>query len=125
MAGCDGCLPDRLPRRLLLVRQLGPLDVAELVVDAIRACIETPLGPDFEPQRFIGRTYSRYEYLPFGGGRRRCIGAALASYEMRMVLATLLRRRRIRRAPGFGSKATRRGVTLTPKGGAPVIFEAL
>jgi len=79
----------------------------------------------FEPQRFIGRKYSHYEYLPFGGGRRRCIGAALASYEMRMVIATLLRRRRIRCAPGFSRGATRRGVTLAPKGGAPVIFEAV
>jgi cytochrome P450 family 110 len=46
----------------------------------------------FRPERFLERTYSPFEFLPFGGGNRRCIGAAFALYEMKLVLGTLLRR---------------------------------
>lgn len=46
----------------------------------------------FLPSRFIERTYSPFEFLPFGGGNRRCIGAAFALYEMKIVLGTLLSR---------------------------------
>lgn len=49
--------------------------------------------PDvFRPERFLGRTYSPFQFLPFGGGNRRCIGAAFALYEMKLILGTLLRR---------------------------------
>lgn len=44
----------------------------------------------FRPERFLDRTFAPYEFLPFGGGARRCIGAAFAMYEMKLVLATLL-----------------------------------
>jgi cytochrome P450 len=46
----------------------------------------------FWPERFLGKTYSPFEYVPFGGGHRRCVGAALALYEMKLVLGTLLPR---------------------------------
>jgi cytochrome P450 len=52
---------------------------------------ETFAEPEtFRPDRFIGRTYSPYEYLPFGGGPRRCVGMHLAVFEMKVVLATFL-----------------------------------
>ena len=44
----------------------------------------------FIPERFIGRTYSRSEFLPFGGAHRRCIGAALSEYETRISLAEMV-----------------------------------
>jgi len=53
------------------------------------------LYPDpevFRPERFRERSFAPYEYAPFGGGHRRCIGAAFALYEMKLVLATLLER---------------------------------
>jgi cytochrome P450 len=44
--------------------------------------------PDrFNPQRFIDRKYNIYEFLPFGGGHRRCLGAGLAEYSIRLTLA--------------------------------------
>jgi cytochrome P450 family 110 len=47
--------------------------------------------PDaFRPERFLAREYSAFEFLPFGGGHRRCLGAALSDYEMRIVLAAVV-----------------------------------
>lgn len=51
-----------------------------------------PEPESFRPERFLERTYSPFEFLPFGGGNRRCIGAAFALYEMKLILGTLLRR---------------------------------
>ena len=49
--------------------------------------------PDaFRPERFLAREYSAFEFLPFGGGHRRCLGAALSDYEMRIALATIVTR---------------------------------
>lgn len=47
----------------------------------------------FDPQRFLGRQPSAREFLPFGGGTRRCLGADLAALEMRMIVAAVLRQR--------------------------------
>jgi cytochrome P450 len=51
---------------------------------------ETFPAPDaFRPERFLERSFSPFEYMPFGGGHRRCVGAPFASYEMAVVLGTL------------------------------------
>ncbi|MFE3057561.1 cytochrome P450 [Nocardia sp. NPDC059239] len=55
----------------------------------------------FRPERFLERRYSPFEYAPFGGGHRRCVGAALADYELRIVLATVLTDVRLRLSPRF------------------------
>ena len=46
----------------------------------------------FKPERFLKQQYSPYEFMPFGGGTRSCIGAALAGFEMKLILATILLR---------------------------------
>jgi cytochrome P450 len=51
-----------------------------------------PEPQEFRPDRFLERTYSAFEFLPFGGGHRRCLGAALSDYEMRIVIATIVTR---------------------------------
>lgn len=52
--------------------------------------------PDrFEPQRFVGRSFAPHELMPFGGGHRRCLGAAFALFEMKIVLGTIVQRRRL------------------------------
>ncbi len=72
---------------------------------------------EFKPERFLERQFSPYEYLPFGGGSRRCIGLALAQLEMKLVLATILRDFDLILAEKKPVQAKRRGVTLGPAGG--------
>ncbi|WP_257460420.1 cytochrome P450 [Archangium lipolyticum] len=78
----------------------------------------------FNPERFIGKRPSPHEYFPFGGGARRCLGMAFANYEMRIVFAEVLRRVKLRPATPYAFRVARRGVTLTPAGGVPVLVDS-
>ncbi len=78
----------------------------------------------FDPTRFLERKVSPTEWFPFGGGVRRCIGMAFALYEMKMVLATVMSRARLRAAPGPAVRAVRRSITMAPSGGTPVVLES-
>ncbi len=71
--------------------------------------------PDrFLPERFLERSYSPFEYFPFGGGHRRCIGAAFATYEMAIVLGTLLNRFEFELLERNDVVPRRRNVTMGP-----------
>ncbi|MFV8749482.1 cytochrome P450 [Nannocystaceae bacterium ST9] len=71
----------------------------------------------FRPERMLERKPGPFEYLPFGGGHRRCIGAAFAHYEARIALGTVLREWSLAlREPGPVA-VVRRSVTLGPKTG--------
>ncbi|HEY8076441.1 MAG TPA: cytochrome P450 [Labilithrix sp.] len=74
----------------------------------------------FRPERFLEFKPSPWEWFPFGGGLRRCIGAAFAMYEMKMVLAAILARVDMRLATEH-VRVVRRSITLTPSDGLPVI----
>ncbi len=76
-----------------------------------------PEPNQFKPERFLARQFSPYEYIPFGGGNRRCIGLAFALYEMKLVLATVLSRYSLALAGSSTVKPVRRGVTLAPSSG--------
>lgn len=78
----------------------------------------------FEPQRFIDHNYRPFEYMPFGGGHRRCIGAAFASLEMQIVLGTLLTRFDFELVNTQAPRVARRNVTLAPDDGVPVRIRA-
>jgi cytochrome P450 family 110 len=78
----------------------------------------------FRPERFLGRKYGPHEFLPFGGGHRRCIGAAFASFELQIVLGTLLREFGVKLCNPHPPRPVRRNVTLAPEGGVPVIITA-
>jgi cytochrome P450 family 110 len=69
----------------------------------------------FRPERFLERTFSPFEYLPFGGGARRCIGAAFAVYEMKLVLATALRKFDLRLASAAPFRVVVRNTTVGPR----------
>lgn len=73
-----------------------------------------PEPDQFRPERFLERQFSPYEYLPFGGSNRRCIGAAFALFEMKLVLATILRQYELELDEPNPVKPVRRGVTIAP-----------
>ena len=82
--------------------------------------------PDtFDPDRFLAKRVNPYEFFPFGGGIRHCIGAAFALYEMKIVLAQVLSRASLRAAPGRRVRLVRRGITFAPSRGMPVVCDAL
>lgn len=75
----------------------------------------------FRPERFLGEDVpSTYEWLPFGGGIRRCLGASFALYEMRIVLETILRRATLETTDEASEPIKRRFVTFTPRDGGRV-----
>ncbi|MGB3293641.1 MAG: cytochrome P450 [Phormidesmis sp.] len=82
-----------------------------------------PEPKTFRPERFLERKFSPYEFIPFGNGARRCVGAALAQYELKLALATLLSGYRFRLADNKEEVPKRRGVTLAPARGVPMVFE--
>jgi cytochrome P450 family 110 len=78
--------------------------------------------PDkFDPMRFIDSRPEPYAFFPFGGGTRRCIGAAFAVYQMKIVLAELLRGVEIAASPGYIARPVRSSIALAPSRGLPVL----
>jgi cytochrome P450 len=77
----------------------------------------------FRPERFLERQFSPFEFLPYGGGARRCLGAAMASFELKLVLGTLLRRFRLRLASLKPDKGAVRAANAGPKNGVKMIIE--
>ncbi|MBD1833508.1 cytochrome P450 [Cyanobacteria bacterium FACHB-472] len=75
-----------------------------------------PEPEQFKPERFLERQFSPYEYLPFGGGSRRCIGLAFAQFEMKVVLAEMLSRFDLALADNREVKPVRRGLVSAPGG---------
>ncbi|MBW4670481.1 MAG: cytochrome P450 [Cyanomargarita calcarea GSE-NOS-MK-12-04C] len=81
-----------------------------------------PNAEQFKPERFLERQYSAGEYLPFGGGSRRCLGSALAQLEMKLVLATVLSKYQLANSEDKPIKVQRRGFTLAPAGGVRMLM---
>lgn len=79
-----------------------------------------PNSYQFKPERFLERHFSPFEFMPFGGGARRCIGEALALFEMKLVLATILSRYQLALADRRPEVPRRRGVTLAPARGVKI-----
>ena len=80
-----------------------------------------PNSKQFKPERFFQKSYSPYEYIPFGGGNRRCLGSALALLEMKLVTATILSRFQLSLINKNPMTPVRRGLTLAP----PASFKML
>jgi cytochrome P450 len=76
----------------------------------------------FRPERFLDQAPGTYTWIPFGGGRRRCIGASFALLEMKIVLRAVLERCLLRPAGGPAETTRRRGITFSPSGGSRVIL---
>jgi cytochrome P450 family 135 len=77
---------------------------------------------EFRPERFLGDDApDTYTWIPFGGGTRRCIGAAFATFEMATVVRTVLERCEIRPASRRPARMERRGITIVPRDGARIV----
>jgi cytochrome P450 len=76
----------------------------------------------FRPERWLGRKPGTYEWIPFGGGIRRCLGASLAMAEQRVVLDAMVRRLDIEAADPEPERALHRNVTMIPAHGARVVL---
>jgi cytochrome P450 len=76
----------------------------------------------FKPERFLQRRFSPFEFTPFGGGHRRCIGAAFATYELKLVLATILRHAHLELAEPGEVRPARRNVVLGPDTGVRMVL---
>ena len=78
----------------------------------------------FRPARFLEQSPDTYAWIPYGGGIRRCLGASFAEFEMRIVLREVLTRCDLHKASPAPEKTGRRNITLSPKGGTPVVVTA-
>ena len=97
------------PEKQTIVASIGLLHADESVFPDPRR---------FDPDRFMSRRPDPAEWIPYGGGVRRCIGAAFATMEMRVVLRTLLRDYTIRPSAARDEGCKSRSVTLAPARGA-------
>jgi len=78
----------------------------------------------FDPERFLGARVNPVAFFPFGGGMRRCIGAAFATYETKVVLTRIAAGADLRLLPGYQARAVRSSIALAPSGGLPVTLVA-
>jgi cytochrome P450 len=76
----------------------------------------------FRPERFLGTAPGTYTWIPFGGGRRRCLGASFAMQEMKIVLAAVLNRYILAPAGNGAERTRRRSITFSPVGEATVVL---
>jgi cytochrome P450 len=82
-----------------------------------------PDAKSFNPDRFLGNPPDNYTWIPFGGGVRRCIGAAFANMEMNVTLRTLLREFEFATTYSAGERRHSRGIASAPgRGGRAVVY---
>ena len=117
---------------LVLRRLVEPMEIGGHLLPAgasVAPCIYLlhrrpeiyPEPERFRPERFLERPPGTYTWIPFGGGVRRCLGAAFAEFEISVVLRELVRRRRIRPARAEPEHPVRRAITNVPSRGAEIV----
>jgi len=83
-----------------------------------------PAPLEYRPERFLDDPPGTYEWIPFGGGVRRCLGASFAVFEMKIVIRAVLAARRLRPRPGARPEGvTRRAITFAPTRGGRIRAE--
>ena len=102
---------------------------AVLIVSAHLVHHDPTIYPEpfaFRPERFLesegGQAPGTYTWLPFGGGRRRCLGASFAMLEMKIVLRAVLEANTLSAVGERPERARRRSITISPAGGCEVIL---
>ncbi|HEX3042113.1 MAG TPA: cytochrome P450 [Solirubrobacterales bacterium] len=82
-----------------------------------------PAPEEFRPERFLDGKADNYAWIPFGGGVRRCIGAAFAEYEMRLILREFVERAELRAVDEKPEPVRVRNITLAPAKGTRVVLD--
>jgi cytochrome P450 len=122
-------VPNAEPRLVKQPVQIGDIEYQPGVVLFASAYLvhhDATIYPDpyaFRPERFLDQTPGTYTWIPFGGGRRRCLGASFALLEMKIVLRAALTRYELRSVGGPPEVTRRRGITFSPSGGSRVILD--
>lgn len=117
-------------RRVMEPWQLGPYAVpaeTPVLMSILLVHHREDLYPEpfeFRPERWLDRKPGTYEWIPFGGGIRRCLGAALAMAEQRVVLEAMARRLDLEADDPAPEHAVHRNVTMIPSRGAQVVIRS-
>jgi cytochrome P450 len=121
-------LPAPEPRMVKQPIEIGGIEYPPGVVLFASAYLmhhDAAIYPDpyaFKPERFLEQAPGTYTWIPFGGGRRRCLGASFALLEMKLVLRAVLERCEMRPAGDVPEVTRRRGITFSPSAGSNVIL---
>ncbi|HZO60920.1 MAG TPA: cytochrome P450 [Solirubrobacterales bacterium] len=123
-------LPNAAPRLVKEPIEIGgwtyPPGVC-LVANAYLIHHDPEIYPDpyaFRPERFLEDSPGTYTWIPFGGGRRRCLGATFALQEMKIVLKSILSRYDVAPARPQLELTRRRAITISPGRGAEAVLHA-
>ena len=98
-----------------------------LLADAYSLHHDPDIYPDpyaFRPERFLDKQPGTYTWIPFGGGRRRGLGASFALMEMKTVLRAVVEQADVSPAAAAHEGARRRSITLSPRAGARIVLRA-
>jgi cytochrome P450 len=123
-------LPNAAPRLVVEPVEIGGWRYEPgvcLLADAYLVHHDPDIYPNpyaFRPERFLDEQPGTYTWIPFGGGRRRCLGASFALLEMKIVLRAVLAQNELAPAAAGAEGARRRSITLSPKAGSRAVLRA-
>ncbi len=121
-------LPNAAPRFVKQPVEIGGWEYPPgvcLIANAYLIHHDPEIYPDpyaFRPERFLEEAPGTYTWIPFGGGRRRCLGASFAMLEMKLVLRSVLARNEVRPGTGGLELSRRRSITLSPGRAATTVL---
>lgn len=121
-------IPNAAPRLVMQPVEVGGFNYPQgvcLLANAYLVHHDPDIYPDpyaFKPERFLGESPGTYTWIPFGGGRRRCLGASFAMLEMKIVLREVLSRALPAAAPDATEGSRRRAITLSPRRSAVTVL---
>ena len=121
-------LPNAAPRLVMQPFEIGgwtyPPGVC-VVANSYLVHHDVSIYPDpysFRPERFLDQAPGTYTWIPFGGGRRRCLGAGFAMLEMKIVLRAVVAQNEVRVGSDGIELSRRRSITISPRHGARAIL---
>jgi cytochrome P450 len=123
-------LPNAAPRLVKQPVTIGGWDYGRgpcLLANSYLVHHDPEIHPEpysFRPERFLEEPPGTYTWIPFGGGRRRCLGASFALLEMKTVLREVLRRYDVQPGVEGAEISRRRSITISPRFGASTVLRS-